>query len=297
MSRILPALALLCSTFQSASLPAAETKQTQILVFAAASLTDALQEIGTAYEKTSAVRVKMSFDASSNMARQIEAGAPADVFFSADTHWMDYLQSHNLIQPACRHNVVGNRLVLIAPAASEIKLKIAPHFPLAAALGNGHLATGVPDSAPVGRYARSALSALGVWDEVAGRIVAAENVRAALMYVARGEAPLGIVYASDALIDKKVRVVDTFPANTHEPIVYPVALTKGAKPAAAGFVSYLLGPRAHAVFIRYGFTEPSTEGAADHSGGRRSLAWTDEPSAIHPPRSSGRTRFDRPRLY
>jgi len=272
MSRILAALALLCLTVLPATLPAAETEQTQILVFAAASLTDALQEIGTAYEKTSAVRVKMSFDASSNMARQIEAGAPADVFFSADTQWMDYLQSHNLIQPASRHNVVGNRLVLIAPAASEIKLKIAPHFPLAAALGNGHLATGAPDSVPVGRYARSALSALGVWDEVAGRIVAAENVRAALMYVARGEAPLGIVYANDALIDKKVRVVDTFPANTHEPIVYPVALTKGAKPEAAGFVSYLLGPQAHAVFIRYGFTEPSTEGAADRSGGRSLIA-------------------------
>jgi molybdate transport system substrate-binding protein len=272
MSRFLPALALLSLTLQSAALPAAETRQTDILVFAAASLTDALQEVGAVYEKTSTVRVKMSFDASSNMARQIEAGAPADVFFSADTQWMDYLQSHNLIQTASRHNVVGNRLVLIAPAASEIKLKIAPHFPLAAALGNGHLATGAPDSVPVGRYARSALSALGVWDKVAGRIVAAENVRAALMYVARGEAPLGIVYASDAVIDKKVRVVDTFPDNTHEPIVYPVALTNGAKPEAAGFVTYLLGPKAHAVFIKYGFTEPGTEGAADRSGGRSQIA-------------------------
>lgn len=256
MSRILLAFALLCLTFQSASVPAAETTQAQVLVFAAASLTDALQEIGAAYERTSTVRVKMSFDASSNMARQIEAGAPADLFFSADTQWMDYLQSRNLVQTASRHNVVGNRLVLIAPAASRIKLKIAPHFPLAAALGDGHLATGAPDSVPIGRYARAALSTLGVWDEVAGRIVGAENVRAALMYVARGEAPLGIVYASDALIDKNVRVVDTFPANTHEPILYPVALTRTAKPETAGFLSYLLGPQAHAVFIRYGFTEP-----------------------------------------
>jgi molybdate transport system substrate-binding protein len=256
MSRILSGLALLCLAVQSVALPAAETKPPQILVFAAASLTDALQEIGAAYEKTSAVRVKMSFDASSNMARQIEAGAPADVFFSADTEWMDYLQSRNLIQPATRRNVVGNQLVLIAPSGSGINLKIAPHFPLAAALGNGRLATGDPDSVPVGRYARSALSALGVWDEVAARLVRAENVRAALRYVGRGEAPLGIVYASDARVDNSVRVVDTFPADTHQPIVYPVALTKSAKSEAAGFLSYLIGPQAQEIFVKYGFTAP-----------------------------------------
>jgi molybdate transport system substrate-binding protein len=255
MLRIL--LTLLCLTVQSTSLPAAETKRPQILVFAAASLTDALQEIGAAYERTSGVGVKMSFDSSSNMARQIEAGARADVFFSADTQWMDYLQSRNLIQATTRRNVAGNRLVLIAPAGSQIRLRIAPHFPLAAALANGRLATGDPDSVPVGRYARSALSALGVWDEVAGRIVAAENVRTALMYVDRGEATLGIVYASDALIDKNVRVVDTFPANTHEPIVYPVALTKAAQREAAGFVTYLIGPQAHEIFVKYGFSEPA----------------------------------------
>jgi molybdate transport system substrate-binding protein len=257
MSRILPGLALLCLTLRSASLPAAEVQQPQILVFAAASLTDVLREIGASYEKTSAAHVKMSFDASSNMARQIEAGAPADVFFSADEQWMDYLQGRNLIQAATRRNVVGNRLVLIAPAASQIKLKIAPHFPLAAALGDGRLATGDPDSVPVGRYARSALTTLGVWDEVASRLARGENVRAALMYVGRGEAPLGIVYASDALVDKGVRVVDTFPANTHPPIVYPVALTKSAKADAAGFVAYLFSPPAHETFIKYGFTEPA----------------------------------------
>jgi molybdate transport system substrate-binding protein len=256
MSRILPGLALLSLTFQSASLPAAEAQQPQILVFAAASLTDVLREIAAAYEKTSAAHVKMSFDASSNMARQIEAGAPADVFFSADEQWMGYLQSRNLIQAATRRNVVGNRLVLIAPAASQIKLKIAPHFPLAAALGDGRLATGDPDSVPVGRYARSALTALGVWDEVASRLARGENVRAALMYVGRGEAPLGIVYATDALVDKNVRVVDSFPANTHEPIVYPVALTKSAKSEAAGFVTYLVSPQGHEIFVKYGFTEP-----------------------------------------
>jgi molybdate transport system substrate-binding protein len=250
-------LVLLFSIAASASLPAAETKQAQILVFAAASLTNVLQDLGVAYEKTAAVQVRMSFDASSNLARQIEAGAPADVFFSADTQWMDYLQSRNLIQAATRQDVVGNQLVLIAPAQSQIELKIAPHFPLAAALGKGRLATGDPDSVPVGRYARSALTTLGVWDEVAERIARAENVRAALMYVGHGDAPLGIVYSSDALVDENVRVVDTFPANTHEPIVYPIALTKSAKDAAAGFVTYLVSPQGREVFVRYGFTAPA----------------------------------------
>jgi molybdate transport system substrate-binding protein len=255
MSRTLLGLGLLCLTM-SASLPAADVQQPQILVFAGASLTDGLQEASAAYEKTVQVTVKSSFDSSSVLARQIEAGAPADVFFSADTKWMDYLQSRNLIQAGSRKNVVGNRLVLIAPAASQIKLKIAPHFPLAAALGDGRLATGDPDSVPVGRYARSALTALGVWNEVASRLARGENVRAALMYVGRGEAPLGIVYATDALVDKNVRVVDTFPANTHEPIVYPAALTKAAKSEAAGFVTYLFSPHAHEMFIKYGFTDP-----------------------------------------
>jgi molybdate transport system substrate-binding protein len=166
MSRTLLGLALLCL---SASLPAADVQRAQILVFAAASLTDALEEASAAYEKTVPVTVKSSFDSSSVLARQIESGAPADVFFSADTKWMDYLQSRNLIQAASRKNVLGNRLVLIAPAQSQIQLKIAPHFPLAAALGKGKLATGDPDSVPAGRYARSALTTLGVWDDVASR--------------------------------------------------------------------------------------------------------------------------------
>ena len=253
MPRTLLGLGLLCLTM-SASLPAAEVQQPQILVFAAASLTDAMQELSAGYEKSAHVTVKSSFDSSSVLARQIEAGAPADVFFSADTKWMDYLQSRNLIQAASRKNVLGNSLVLIAPAQSPIQLKIAPHFPLAAALGDGHLATGDPDSVPAGRYARSALTKLGVWDEVASRLARAENVRVALLYVTRGEAPLGIVYASDALIDRGVRVVDTFPEDTHEPIVYPIALTKSAKNQAAGFVAYLSGPQARDIFVKYGFT-------------------------------------------
>jgi molybdate transport system substrate-binding protein len=252
MCRILLSLGLRCLII--ASLPAAEAQQPQILVFAAASLTEAVQEVGTSYEKTARVMVRSSFDSSSTLARQIEAGAQADVFLSADTKWMDELQSRGLIQVASRGNVLGNSLVLIAPAQSQIRLKIAPHFPLAAALGDGRLATGDPDSVPAGIYARAALTKLGVWDEVASRLARAENVRVALLYVTRGETPLGIVYATDALADKGVRVVDTFPEDTHEPIVYPIALTRSAKSQAAGFVAYLSGPQAHDIFLKHGFT-------------------------------------------
>lgn len=254
MYRMSLALCLVCLSVGSAAVPAAEPQQPQILLFAAASLTDAMQAIAAAYETTAHVAVKSSFDSSSVLARQIEAGARADVFFSADTAWMDYLASRKLIQAASRENVLGNRLVLIAAAQSEVQLKIAPHFPLAAALGDGRLATGDPDSVPVGRYARSALTALGVWDEIAPRLARAENVRVALLYVDRGEAPLGIVYASDARADRRVRVVDTFPASTHEPIVYPIALTASARGEAAGFVAYLRGPQGRDIFVKYGFT-------------------------------------------
>jgi len=232
----------------------AASEQQQLLVFAAASLTNAMQQIGADYEKTAHVSVKLSFDASSNLAREIEADAPADVFFSADTDWMDYLQKRNLIQPASRKDLLGNTLVLIAPAHSQIKLRIAPHFPLAAALAGGRLAMGDPDSVPAGRYARGALTTLGVWTEVAPHIARAENVRAALMYVARDETPLGIVYGSDALVEKGVRVVDTFPADSHQPIVYPVALTRSAHQQAAAFLEYLSSAKAREVFVSYGFT-------------------------------------------
>lgn len=252
--RRLLSLLLLWVALGSPALPAAESQQQKILVYAAASLTNAMQEIGSDYQKTAHIAVKMSFDASSTLARQIEQGAKADVFFSADTDWMDYLQTRDLIQSTTRKSLLGNALVLIAPAESQIQLKIAPHFALAAALGDGHLATGDPDSVPVGRYARAALTTLGVWNEVDPRIVRAENVRAALMYVARREAPLGIVYASDAVVEKAVRVVDTFPPNTHPPIVYPIALTKSAQGAAAAFVAYLTTEHAEAIFVKNGFT-------------------------------------------
>ncbi|HYM35026.1 MAG TPA: molybdate ABC transporter substrate-binding protein [Steroidobacteraceae bacterium] len=231
----------------------AETHE-QLTVFAAASLTDALKEVSDAYVKDGGVPTRLSFGSSSALARQIEAGAKADVFFSADIDWVDYLQARNLIAPSTRKNILSNRLVLIAAADNKINLRIAPNFALATAIGKGRLATGDPDSVPVGRYARSALMKLGVWDQIAGRVVRADNVRVALEYVARGEATLGIVYTTDALIEKKVRIVDTFPVNTHLPIVYPIVLTRSASPAAKSYEAFVAGSEAAAIFKKYGFT-------------------------------------------
>jgi molybdate transport system substrate-binding protein len=246
-------LILWLTWFGSASV-AADADKPPITVFAAASLTNALQELGDGFTKETSIPVRFSFAASSALARQIENGAPADVFFSADVEWMDYLQARNLIQRDTRHDVLGNRLVLVAPADGKIDLKIAPRFPLAKALGTGRLATGDPDSVPVGRYAREALTTLGVWNEVSDRLVRADSVRSALAFVDRGEALLGIVYETDALIDKRVRVVDVFPENSHLPIIYPIALTRAAKPNAARFVAYIRGPAGDASFKAYGFT-------------------------------------------
>jgi molybdate transport system substrate-binding protein len=236
---------------------AAHAADRVLTVFAAASLTNVLQEVGDAYTAESRIPVRFSFAASSALARQIESGAPADVFVSADQEWMDYLQSRNLIAPATRTNIVTNDLVLIAPADSGLALKIAPGFALAAALGtSGRMATGDPASVPVGKYARAALTALGVWSSVENRIVAADNVRTALNFVARGEAPVGIVYATDARSEPKVRVLDVFPASSHETISYPAATTGGAVPEAANFLRFLSGPVARALFLKAGFGTP-----------------------------------------
>jgi molybdate transport system substrate-binding protein len=245
---------LLCAAALFRPAFAADEATPAITVFAAASLTNVLQELGDAFTKDSSVAVRFSFAASSALARQIENGAPADMFFSADLEWMDYLQNKRLIQTASRHDVLGNRLVLIAPAASTLKLKIEPHFKLAGVLGKDHLATGDPDSVPVGRYAQEALTHLGVWEEVAPKLVRADSVRSALAFVDRGEAALGIVYATDALIDKDVRVVDVFPKDSHKPIIYPVALTNTSKTQAAKFLAFLRSPAGDAAFTHYGFT-------------------------------------------
>lgn len=234
--------------------PAADAPKPELLVFAASSLTNVLDELGAAYTKQTGQAVKFSYAASSALARQIESGAKADVFLSADTEWMDYIDTRNLIDKSTRKNLLGNKLVLVAPADSTLKVKIAKGFPLAKTLGEGRLATGDPDSVPVGRYAKAALTSLGVWDSVADRVARAENVRAALGFVARGEAPLGIVYETDALVEKKVRVVDTFPASSHPPIVYPVATLAKPQEGARSFVQFLSGRQAAPVFKKYGFT-------------------------------------------
>jgi molybdate transport system substrate-binding protein len=224
-----------------------------ILVFDAASLTDVVEDLGRSFTARSHVPVSSSPGASAALAKQIEAGAAADVFFSADLEWMDYLGQRNLLRPGSRHDVVRNRLVLIAPADSKVSVKIGPGFDLLKALGGGRLATGDPDSVPVGKYAHAALAKLGVWNGVAPRIVRAENVRSALAFVARGEAPLGIVYRTDALADKRVRIVDEFPEDSHPPIIYPIALTTRAGPAAQRFLDFVTSDAAQPIFRKYGF--------------------------------------------
>lgn len=254
LRRLLGALALCCALF--IPVHAADEPKQELLVFAAASLANVLDEIGTAYTQQTKQPVKFAYAASSALARQLEAGARADVFFSADLEWMDYVQARNLIDKSTRRNLLGNRLALVAPADSKIDLKIAPGFPLAAALGKGgRLATGDPESVPVGKYARSALTSLGVWNDVADRLVRADNVRSALAFIARGETPLGIVYETDAKVEKRVRVVALFPADSHPPILYPVAVTAQAQPAARQLVEFLQSSPAQEAFKKYGFTE------------------------------------------
>ncbi len=227
---------------------------TEVLVFGAASLTNVLDDLSQAFTANTQISVKASYAASSVLAKQIEAGAPAGVFFSADQEWMDYLEKAGLLKSESRQDVVGNRLVLIAPAGSTIAVKIRKGLDLAAVLGpQGKLATGDPESVPVGKYAKAALQKLEAWDKVSGLIVRAENVRAALAFVARGEAPLGIVYETDALADKKVRIVAEFPEDSHPPIRYPIAVTTHGDAAAQQFADFVRGQSAAEVFRKYGF--------------------------------------------
>lgn len=223
-------------------------------VFAAASLKTALDEIGVVWTAKTGKKAAVSYAAASALAKQIEQGAPADLFVSADVDWMDFLAAKGLIRPESRVNLLTNTLVLIAPAGSPAEPKIAKDFPLAATIGDGRLATGDVRSVPVGKYAKAALTTLGVWAAVEPRIAGAENVRAALSLVARGEARYGIVYGSDARSEPKVMVVDTFPAASHPPIVYPAAITKEAtSPDAAAYLDFLKSPEAAKIFAAQGF--------------------------------------------
>jgi molybdate transport system substrate-binding protein len=225
-----------------------------VTVFAAASLKEALDAQAKAFEARSGDKVVVSYAASNALARQIEAGAGADIFVSADIDWMNYLDERKLIAPGTRVNLLRNTLVLVAPADSKTTLRIAPKFDLDGALGRDKLAMANPDSVPAGKYGRSALEALGVWSAVAPKVARADNVRAALVLVSRGEAPFGIVYATDALADKGVRIVDTFPADTYPPIVYPAAIVAAsASPAARPLLDYLRSPSARAVWQTHGF--------------------------------------------
>jgi molybdate transport system substrate-binding protein len=228
--------------------------QERTLVFAAASLTDVLQQIGRDYEASGGGRVAFSFAGSMILARQIEASAGADIFIAADAESMDYVQQRGLIRNDTRRNVLGNTLVLIAPRSSTVNLSVAGGFALASALGAGRLAIANPDTVPAGRYARAALMDLLVWGSVAGRLAQGDDVRQTLAFVARAEAPLGIVYGSDAQSEPRVRVVGRFPASSHPPIVYPAALTREAKPEAAPFLTYLTGAAARMRFETAGFS-------------------------------------------
>ena len=226
-----------------------------VTVFAAASLKNSLDAVDAAYMARTGAAVRASYAASSALARQIEQGAPADVFVSADVDWMDYAQQHDLVRPGTRRNILTNHLALIAPKRSGLQLRLTPQAPLASALGpGGRLAMAAPE-VPAGRYGRQALTTLGLWSAVATRVVYGDSVRAALTFVSRGEAPLGIVYDTDAKVDPGVRIVDLFPETTHPKILYPAALTQGAQePAAQAYLRFLEGPEAAAIFRRFGFT-------------------------------------------
>ena len=248
--RAVIALCVLCL----APMAAAGARAAVVNVFAAASLKEAMDDQARMFEADTGNQVIVSYGASSALARQIEAGAPADVFISADVDWMDYVDAHGLVAAGARVNLLRNALVLIAPRSSTVRLTIEPGFALAAALAGGRLAMANPDSVPAGRYGRRALESLGVWASVASRVARAENVRAALFLVSRGEAPLGIVYRTDALADPGVRVVGTFPERSHPPIVYPAATLKASRSAAAAaLLAALQTPRARAAWQRRGF--------------------------------------------
>ena len=233
--------------------PARSAERAPLTVFAAASLKESLDEAAAAYQHATGTPVRVSYAASSALARQIEQGAPAQVFASADLEWMDYLQKRNRIDAGSRRNLLGNRLVLVAPQAGAGKVDLSRPGAIAATLGKGRLAIAQTASVPAGKYGRAALESLGQWNGLPARLAETESVRAALMLVARGEAPLGIVYASDAKAEPRVRVVATFPDDSHPPIVYPVAAVRDAPASARDFVRWLSSPPARAIFERRGF--------------------------------------------
>jgi len=232
------------------AITASATQAQSPTVFAAASLKNALDEIAA----SAPVKPVIAYGASSALAKQIENGAPADIFISADIDWMDYIEKKGLIARGTRRNLLGNRLVLIAPAKEPVTVQPSFGFPVAKALGNGRIALADPQSVPAGRYAKAAFEKLGVWDQLAGHVAASENVRAALLLVARGETPLGVVYQTDANEEPRVMVAGVFPADSHPPIIYPIAALKSAKAAAVPFLDFLSNAQSRRIFEKHGFT-------------------------------------------
>ena len=235
---------------------AAHAQSKDVVIFAAASLKNALDDAAALYKEKTGKVVTVNYAASSALAKQIEEAAPADIFFSADLAWMDYLQEKNLIKHDSRVTLLGNTIVLVAPADSSVALTLEPGAKLADALGaDGKLAMANVDSVPAGKYGKAALEKLGVWQSVSGKIAHAENGRAALLLVSRGEAPAGIVYQTDAAADANVKIIGTFPEDSHPPIIYPVALTANAShPDATAFLAYIRSVKAKPVFEAQGFT-------------------------------------------
>jgi len=231
-----------------------QTQDRSILVFAAASMKNALDDVDGDFTKQTGIAVVASYDASSALMKQIEQGAPADVFISADLKWMDFGSQRKLIDDKTRVNLLGNTLILITGKDSKLgNVAISPNLDLAGLAGEGRIATGDVRAVPVGIYAKDALQKLGLWDAVKPKLAMVGNVRAALVLVARAEAPLGIVYGTDAKVEPAVKIIATFPDDSHEPIVYPAAATPTAKPAAASYLSFLRSAASRAIFERYGF--------------------------------------------
>jgi len=250
LAGIFLAFTLLCGSAWSPAL----AQDKSLTVFAAASMKNALDDVDAAYTARTGVKVMASYAASSTLAKQIEQGAPADVFVSADTDWMDYATGKKTINEPTRVNLLGNSIVLIAPKDSKIDhVAIGKGFDLAKLAGNGKIATGDVKAVPVGKYAKAALEKLGAWQTAEPKFAMAESVRAALALVARGEAVLGIVYSTDAKVEPGVKIVGTFPADSHPPIIYPVAATATAKPDTGGYLAFLRTSAAKAIFEKYGF--------------------------------------------
>jgi len=247
--------ALALCVFAGLSSAAVNAQNLSITVFAAASMKNALDDVNVAFTNKTGVKVTASYAASSALMKQIEQGAPADVFVSADLDWMDYGSQKKLIKEETRLNLLGNRMVLIAPSDSNLaNVVIAPGFDLAKLAGDGRIATGDVSAVPVGKYAKAALEKLGSWSAVSSKMAMTESVRAALMLVARGEVPVGIVYETDAKVEPRIKVIGVFPEDSHPPVTYPVAATVNAKPDAAPYLDFLRSSAAKAIFEKYGFT-------------------------------------------